>query len=98
MDLWLVMLRLLMDRLVPSWDGSVPLAIRRDGRLQNRPRRKHRLGQVEAPHEVLREPQSDLEPVPRPFAAVWRSLVQVFLRAAASAARLVALSGRPGSS
>ena len=86
MELWLVILRLLVDRLAPSWDGSVPLAVRRDGRLQNQPRRKFPSDQAQMPGE----PQLDRRGAAGPIAGAWKSLVQGLLRAVATLTRVAA--------
>jgi hypothetical protein len=66
MNLILLLLRLLLGPLAPSWNEGVPLAVRRDGRLQNR---LHR----EAPphHEPAKGPGS----LALRGALVWMGLV-----------------------
>jgi hypothetical protein len=69
MNLLLLVLRLLLGTLAPSWNESVPLAVRRDGRLQNR---LHRRAE---PHRDL-EPQRDHEPVGGVLSQVWKAVVR----------------------
>jgi hypothetical protein len=63
MNLVLFILRLLLGTLAPSWNESVPLAVRRDGRLQNRLHRPV-------------EPQDDREPAGGVLSQVWKAVVR----------------------
>ena len=54
MNLVLLILRLLLGTLAPMWNESVPLAVRRDGRLQNRLHRRTELPQIQPPHDRRR--------------------------------------------
>jgi len=76
MNLILLLLRLLFGPLAPSWNEGVPLAVRRDGRLQNR-----------LPSEA--EPQPASEPAKGLLSLVWKAISQGVLRAVGCTARWV---------
>jgi hypothetical protein len=67
MQFILLILRLLFGWITPSWNESVPLAVRRDGRLVNR---------LE-PQGI--EP-ADGERAPGPLLLLWRAIVRVATR------------------
>ena len=69
MNLVLLILRLLLGTLAPSWNESVPLAVRRDGRLQNRLHRR-----ALPQHET--QPQHDREPAGGVLSQVWKAVVR----------------------
>jgi hypothetical protein len=84
MNLILLILRLLIGPLAPSWNEGVPLAVRRDGRLENR---LHRPA----------EPQPDRQPAEAPWSLVWKLLTQGVLRAVGWVGRWL-WPARPGGS
>ncbi len=88
MNLVLLILRLLLGTLAPSWNESVPLAVRRDGRLENR---LHRRGLP--PHEGA-QPPHDRKPGVSVLSQVWKAVV----RAACWVGRRVWPAGCPRSS
>jgi hypothetical protein len=63
MPLILMILRLLFGWIAPSWNESVPLAVRRDGRLVNR---------LEPPDEG----PADGQRAPGPLSLLWRAIVR----------------------
>lgn len=72
MNVILLLLRILLGPLAPSWNEGVPLAVRRDGRLQNRPR-------PEAPPRRDRKPPRGS--IQGPLLIVWKALSRAAGRA-----------------
>ena len=67
MPLILLILRLLFGWIAPSWNESIPLAVRRDGRLVNR-------------LEPRDDEPADGERAPGPLSLLWRAIVRVASR------------------
>jgi hypothetical protein len=63
MSLILMILRLLFGWIRPSWDEALPLAIRRDGRLESRP-------------SPWREPRRQPRPAIGQRTTLWRAIVR----------------------
>ena len=82
MPLILVILRLLFGWIVPSWNESVPLAVRRDGRLVNR-------------LEPQDEGPADGERAPGPLSLLWRAIVRAAGRLCRGRSSRGRTAGRP---
>jgi hypothetical protein len=83
MNLILLILRLLFGPLAPRFDDVVPLAVRHDGRIQQRPQ-NHRL-----------QRPSEETPVREPAASPWSVAWKALLRAVCWCGRQVGLCSRP---
>lgn len=75
MHLVLLILRLLLGTLAPSWNESVPLAVRRDGRLQNRLHRRAEFPRTQLPHDGG-QPPHDRKPVGSVLSQIWKAVVR----------------------